>query len=115
MFKLNKKTSFTWPVKAKVIADNGKYSTVSFKAEFKRMSQTEIDDLLTKIRSDDQDMTDRSLCDEVIVSLADIFDEDGNELPYDASLKKQVLDEPGMANVISRTFFEALAGAREKN
>lgn len=115
MFKIASKPTFKWPVKFKVIGDNGKYESVSFTAEFNRLNQTEIQDLLDKLKDESADYNDVKLCREVMVGFEGVQDEDGQTLDYDDTARDMVLDVPGAASNIARTFFEALGGAREKN
>lgn len=115
MFKIASKPTFKWPIKFKVIDDNGRYSTVSFTGEFKRLSQTEVNELLDKLRDEAADFNDVKLCKDILVGFTDVKDEDNNDLTFDETALEMVLDVPGAASNIAKTFFEALSGAREKN
>jgi hypothetical protein len=117
MFKISKKPTFTWPVNAAVVGDKGQYTKVSFTAEFKRVTQAEIDELLERLRAEAEEnkLTDRALADELLVGFTDVADEEGQPLEYSQTNKELLLNVPGIASVVAQTFFKAIGGAREKN
>lgn len=113
MFKLAQSPSYSWSVKIELPVDGGKFEKATFDAEFKRLSQTRINELRTEMEKPGYSEID--LVKEVLLGWSGVVDADGNEVPYSEGARDQLLDIPTVAASIGIAFFESLAGARRKN
>jgi len=113
MFTISTKNTFTWPVSFRVPTDGGGYEKADFDAEFKRLSQTRLEEITDKLTAGM--MTDRQVADEVLVGWKGVQGEDGKLLPFTDDSKARLLDIAGLASTLVLAFTEALRGAREKN
>jgi len=113
MFKLAQSPSYKWSVKIELPVDGGKFEKATFDAEFKRISQSRINELRTDM--DKPGYSEMDLVKEVLVGWSGVVDADGNEVPYSEGNRDQLLDIPTVAVAIGMAFFESLAGAKRKN
>lgn len=113
MFKLAQSSSYKWAVKIELPVDGGKFEKATFDAEFKRLSQTRINEL--RLQMEVPGYTEQDLAKEVLVGWSGVVDADGNEIPYSEGNRDQLLDVPMVAVAIGISFFESLAGAKRKN
>lgn len=114
MFKLAQKNTYTWPIKVQIPVDGGKFEPQTFDAEFKRLPQSEINDLLREIQDG---VTDTRFVEGVLVGWHGVADADGNELPYSEAAKIMLLDIPYLRSAVVAAFFDSFSGgaARRKN
>ena len=65
------------------------------------------------------DITDRisdvSIANEVLIGWEDVKDEEGNDIPFNKSTKKKLLDVPMLASVIVESYFTSLVEEKRKN
>lgn len=113
MFKLAQSTSYKWSVKIELPVDGGKFEKATFDAEFKRISQTRINELRTEMEKPGYSELD--LAKEVLIGWNGVVDSDGNEIPFSEGNRDKLLDIPTVAVAIGMSFFESLAGAKRKN
>lgn len=113
MFKLAQSTSYKWSVKVELPVDGGKFEKATFDAEFKRLSQSRINELRTQMEAPGYTETD--LAKEVLIGWSGVVDGDGNEIPFSEGNRDKLLDVPMVAVAIGMSFFESLAGAKRKN
>ena len=113
-FVISKPATFFWPVKVELAVDNGKYEKQSFDAEFKRLPQSKIEEIVGKIRSEEI-TSDVLLARDLIVGWRGVLDDQGNEVPFSEAMKDQLLDVPTVASSIVSAFFEATTKAKLKN
>lgn len=113
MFKLAQSTSYKWSVKVELPVDGGKFEKATFDAEFKRLSQSRINELRTQMEA--PRYTETELAKEVLIGWSGVVDGDGNEIPFSEGNRDKLLDVPMVAVAIGMSFFESLAGAKRKN
>lgn len=113
MFTISNKNTFTWPVSFRVPVDGGGYESAGFDAEFKRLSQTRLEEITEKLTLGQ--MTDRQVAEEVLVGWKGVQTADDKPLPYTEDSKARLLDIAGLASTLVLAYTEALRGAREKN
>lgn len=91
----------------------------TFDAQFKRLPQTRINEIQDQVRAKQSDptveITDQSVADEVLVGWANVLDEDGEEVPFTAKAKDELLDIPAVASGIVVAYFESVTGNKAKN
>jgi hypothetical protein len=83
-----------------------------FDVEFKRLSQSEIDSMLSRIR--EGELSDAEFCHEVMVGWKGVADESG-ELVFSVSNLNALLDVFPVARAIVETYFGGITGAKQKN
>ena len=113
MFKLSQSQSYLWPVSVELPADGGKVEKSTFDAEFKRLSQSRIAEIMELAKK--EELSDRALCVEILVGWKGVLDESGEPLPFSESSRDQLLDIQLVSTSILKAFFESLQGAKRKN
>jgi hypothetical protein len=124
-FVLKQSATYSWPVPFKVPTDGGKYEKQTFDAEFKRLPQSRINEIQTEVqarlratefgRPFEGDVSDISIADEVLAGWAGVVDDEGEEVPFSATSKAQLLNIPGLAGSIIQSYFESIQGKKTKN
>lgn len=124
-FVLKQSTTYSWPVPFKVPTDGGKYEKQTFDAEFKRLPQSRINEIQAEVQERlraaqkgeafETDISDISIADEVLLGWAGVVDDEGEEVPFSATSKAQLLNVPGLAGSIIEAYFESVAGKKVKN
>lgn len=110
MFKISQAGTYTWPVTVKVPANNGTYATHKFTAEFKRLKQSELEDM------EKRGITDRQYAAEVMAGWGDdVLDVENNPVPFNSETLAQFLDEPVIAGAIVLAHRASITGALLKN
>ena len=105
--------------------DGGKYEKQSFDAEFKRLPQSRINEIQSEVQarlkaaekgeSSEGEISDISIADEVLAGWEGIVDDEGDEIPYSATSKAQLLNVPMMAGAIIESYFDSVVGKKTKN
>jgi hypothetical protein len=124
-FVLKQSATYSWPVPFKVPTDGGKYEKQTFDAEFKRLPQSRINEIQTEVQARirsaekgeafESDISDISIADEVLAGWTGVVDDEGEEVPFSATSKAQLLNIPGLAGSIIEAYFESVAGKKLKN
>lgn len=109
MFKVSVSASYFAPV-AIELPGGGK---AAFDAQFKRLTQAEMDKLVERINTGDLD--DARLVDEVFVGWVGVADEDGEALDFSETNKQRLLDIVPVRACVIKAFFESFAKAKAKN
>lgn len=111
-FIMKKGSNYFWPVKHKSASSEstGKQDTQTFDAEFKRLANSRLKELLR-----DDKVTDEAFCAEVLIGWRGIQNADKLEVPFSESAREELLEEPGMAKAISIAYLESVAGEKAKN
>jgi hypothetical protein len=124
-FVLKQSATYSWPVPFKVPTDGGKYEKQTFDAEFKRLPQSRINEIQAEVqarlratefgRPFEGEVSDISIADEVLAGWAGVVDDEGEEVPFSATSKAQLLNIPGLAGSIIQSYFESIQGKKTKN
>lgn len=109
MFKIEKKSTFKWPVTVNVPKDGGGFSSFEFSAEFKLFDQSKMDLLLERFRNDDQDIIK-----EMLVGWTGVQDSDGKELVFSVENRDTLTDIPYVRSALLKGYFEAASGNKVK-
>ena len=109
MFKIEKKTTFTWPVPVNVPKDGGGFATYEFTAEYKLHEQSKMDMLLERFRNDDQD-----LLKDLLVGWKGVQDSNGDDFPYSEANRDQLLEITYVRSAVMKCYFEAASGNKVK-
>lgn len=112
MFKIVQTQTYTWPVSVEFPTDKGRVEKAQFDIEFKRLSQSRLNEIRDAIEKGAT--TDADLAREVIMGWDGITDESG-PVPYSESAREQLLDVPLVASAIVVALFNSIAGAKRKN
>jgi hypothetical protein len=112
MFKLSQSDTYNWPVTVEVPADGGRTEKSTFDAEFKRLTQSRIEEIRKLIER--EEIRDVDLVREVMVGWSSVVDQNG-EVPFSAQALDQLLEVPMVAGSIVLALFASLSGAKRKN
>lgn len=119
-FKLSVSPTYTWPVKLVLPEDGGHRSVHTFDAQFRRLSQSRIDEIRALVRDMergriDDDYSDQDAAREVLAGWDGITDDNDKAIPFSESALKTVLEIPTVAGQIVKAWFESLQEAKRKN
>lgn len=110
-FVVAKPKDFRWTVKVPVPVANG-YVYASFTGVFKHLEEDE----LNKLVGPESTLTDRQVCEAVLLAVEDVAGEDGNPLASSPELRDQVLGVQRAPRATVTTYIAAMRGmAAEKN
>lgn len=112
MFKLVQPTSYTWPVTVELPTDGGRVEKATFDAEFKRLTQSRLEEIRAQIERNE--IRDIDLVREVLIGWSGVTDGE-NPIPYSESARDQLLDIPMVAASIVISLFQSISGAKRKN
>jgi hypothetical protein len=113
MFKLDSTDTYTYPVTIEVVADGGRFSKSSFDATFKRLSRTQVAEMMRQIR--DGEMTDHGVAAAVLVGWKGVLDTSGAEIPFSEGARDQVLDVHPVCPAVIQAWADSLKGGKAKN
>lgn len=113
MFVILQKSSYTWPVTVEFPVDGGKTDRQTFDAEFKRMTQTRINEIREKIERNET--SDTELAREVLTGWDGVNDGNGDAVPFTERSRDQLLDVPLVASAVVLAWLGSLTGAKRKN
>jgi hypothetical protein len=109
-FVFKKGVTYSWPVKIQLPKDGGEFEEQSFEAVFKRIKQSEINDLLAG-----EGATDRKFCEAVMAGWNGILDESHNAIAFTSESLGEFLDVPGVTKAIVVAFLESVVGIKKGN
>lgn len=122
---LKRNPTFTWPISYRERTDGGRYRQHNFTAEFRRLPQSELEEIqlsYQRLKSDVSrdvpvdSIPTREICNRIWVGWSDIFEEDGTtQIPYSQELKIELMEVEGLADVLVETYIESAAKAKAKN
>jgi hypothetical protein len=122
---LKRNPTFTWPISYRERTDGGRYRQHNFTAEYKRLPQSELEEIqlsYQRLKSDVSrdvpvdSIPTREICNRIWVGWSDIFEEDGTtQIPYSEELKRELMEIEGLADVLVETYIESAAKAKAKN
>ena len=121
-FVLSQSDSYTWPVTLVIPVDGGRREKHSFDAEFKRLSQTRINEIVRQakessgeIAKDPAMLEDQTACAEILIGWSNVVDDKGDDVPFSIKALDQLLELPTIAAQIIRAWSESLEVAKRKN
>lgn len=112
MFKITTSPTYTWPVSVEFPVDGGKTEKATFDAEFRRLTQSRVEEIRSAVERGE--MKDTDLAREALVGWTGVVDTDG-PVPYSESARDQLLEIPMVATAIVVALLNSLSGARRKN
>ncbi len=112
-FVLSQSTSYLWPVTVQFPVDHGRFEKQTFDAEFKRLPQSRIDQVIE--RSDNVSVNDTDFAREVLLGWVGVQDDKKQDIPFSVEAANRLLELPLVAGAIVQAFFASLTGAKTKN
>ena len=110
MFVIKQTATYSWPVKFEVPGDAGKFETQTFDAVFKRMPQSQMDEMI----AGSEGAKDSDIARQILVGWSGITDGE-TDVPFSESMRDKLLDVPGVGTAIVAAFLSSLQGAKRKN
>jgi len=127
-FILDSASTYSWPVEFDVPANAGRRVRQSFDAEFRRIDQDEVEQIVAGVRrrealqEDGQELPDElecfdpvSVAGDLLVGWSGIKDANGDEVPFTDATVTRVLKTPTVAAMVVRAWAESIAGSKRKN
>ena len=112
MFKLSLSESYLWPVVIEVPESGGRFVKFTFDAEFKRVSQTRISEIIEQHGKGELQYPE--LIKEVLVGWKGISD-GSDEMPFSHGNLEKLLNIVGASSAIADSFIKSLSGSKTKN
>ncbi len=112
MFKLDQSQSYSWPVAVEFPISGGKFEKQTFDAEFKRLPQSRMKEVLS---TETETIPDLEFSKEVLLGWKGIQAADGSEIPFSESARDQLLDVPLVARAVVMAFLNSATGGKIKN
>lgn len=120
-FVLKQSASYTWPVPLLIPVDGGRREKHSFDAEFKRLPQSRINEIIKLARAlelgraEDETLDDKTAAREVLIGWSGITNDDGKDIPFSESALDQLLEIPTVAGQIIKAWFGSMDVAKRGN
>lgn len=120
-FVLSKSATYTWPVRISLATDGGKQTVETFDAEFRRLPQSRINEIVRQARAaergrdGDEQIEDQDAAREIIAGWDGVTADDGKEIPFSEAALAQLLEIPTVAGQIVKAWFESLKEGKRKN
>ncbi len=120
-FVLKQSSTYTWPVPLLISVDGGKKQKFSFDAEFKRLPQSRINQIIKLARAiqygreDEDSMDDQDVVKEILVGWSGVFDDDGNEIAFSESALSQLIEIQTVPGQIIKAWFDSMETVKQKN
>ena len=120
-FVLKQTASYTWPVPLLIPVDGGRREKHSFDAEFKRLPQSRINEIIKLARAlevgrgDDETLDDKTAAKEILIGWSGITDDNAKDVPFSESALDQLLEIPTVAGQIIKAWFNSMDVAKRGN
>jgi hypothetical protein len=120
-FVLKQTASYTWPVPLLIPVDGGRREKHSFDAEFKRLPQSRINEIIKLARAleigrgDDETLDDKTAAKEILIGWSGITDDNAKDIPFSEAALDQLLEIPTIAGQIIRAWFNSMEVAKKGN
>ena len=125
MFILKKEATFTHPIVFYTPSDGGTQKEETFDAVFKIIPQSRINEIGIQAQKKQKELdegifdgvkiSDYMIADEILVGWDGVTDSEKNPIPFTKATKKQLLDIPGLANLLVTKYFEEVSKQKVKN
>ena len=109
---LKQTDSYVWPVTVELPVDGGRFEKHSFDAEFKRLSQSRIEEIMEDVVKGDA--KDREVAAEILIGWRGVSDDSG-DIPFSEKARDDLLNIPLVSASTIKAWMESLAGAKRKN
>ena len=121
-FVLKQKATYMWPVPLVIPTDGGRKEKHTFDAEFRRLPQTRINEIIKLARAmergragDDEELDDKAAAKEIICGWSGVTDDKGEEIPFSDSKLADMLEIPTVGAQIIRAWFNSMELAKKGN
>jgi hypothetical protein len=121
-FVLSKSATYTWPVRISLATDGGSKTVETLDVEFRRLSQSRINEIVREARAaergrgdDDEQLEDQDAAREIIAGWAGVTDDAGKPVAFSEAALGQLLEIPTVAGQIVKAWFESLKEGKRKN
>lgn len=111
--RAGKKESYPFEVAVEMIDDHGKRVECPYKAIFKRLSNTEVMELMTAIQRGE--ITDQEVCRKVLDGWEQVLEDDGSPMSFNEDSLKDLLEQQGFARDTTLAWMRSVGKGRVKN
>lgn len=111
-FVVKQSDAYFWPVQVEIPTDGGRFEKHTFDAEFKRLPQSRIEEIMQGVVS--STVTDRDVVTEVMVGWKGVTD-GSDEMVWSEKNRDLLLEIPLVGASIIKSWMESLSGGRKKN
>ena len=112
MFVINNTGTYKWGVTVNIPTDGGIFQPQTFTAIFKRVTVTELKDLIEKEKSNDNELAKT-----ILVGWEDVVNAEGQNIPFSEEALQLLLETPTVPAAICISFMDSISGdaAKRKN
>jgi hypothetical protein len=111
-FVVKQSDSYFWPVQVELPADGGRFEKHTFDAEFKRIAQSRIEEIMQGVVA--SSINDHDVVVEVLRGWKGVTD-GTDELVWSEKNRDLLMEIPLVSASIIKAWMESLAGGRKKN
>lgn len=111
-FVIKQSDSYFWPVQVELPTNGGRYEKHTFDAEFKRIPQSRIEEIMQGVVA--SAINDHDVVVEVLCGWKGVTD-GSDELPWSQANRDLLTEIPLVSASIIKAWMESLAGGRKKN
>lgn len=112
MFVISQSNTYKWPITVEFPIDGGNFEKQTFDAEFRRMTQSQIETWLKKIA--DGEAKDADFAAHILVGWKGITD-GAEEVPFSETNRDRLFDIPLVTAALIKAYVSSVAGAKAKN
>lgn len=112
MFVISQSNTYTWPISIEFPIDGGKFEKQTFDAEFRRLTQSQIESWLKRIN--EGEATDRDFATNILVGWKGITD-GSQDVPFSETNRDTLFDIPLVTAALIKAYVSSVAGAKAKN
>lgn len=121
-FVLKQSATYKWPVQIVLPVDGGRREKFTFDAEFRRLPQARINEMIRTARlmergklDPEDEMADQDGAREIMAGWDGVVDDNAKPIPFSEAALGQLLEIPTVAGQIIRAWFESIEVAKRKN
>jgi hypothetical protein len=104
--KIDQGSAYFYPVAVEMIGDDGKFSKMTFEAEFKRLPRPQVESMMKRMAAGD--LSDYEVCCEVLVGWKAVLDESDEPIKYSDEMRDRVLNTHPVCPSVVRAWGESL-------
>lgn len=116
-FKLDLSPSYRWPVSFTITGEDGAPTPCVLELDFKRLKQSELEELIKQLTSDDSRgrLADRDFCLAHVLGWHGVKDNEDKDLAFSIEGLLTLLEIVGVQGAIVRAYFDSVKVGQEKN
>jgi hypothetical protein len=118
---LKQSSSYSHAITLQLIGYDGRKERHAFKAEYKRLPQSRIDEIIKlakaieRGKAEDEELSDKDVVREIFVGWSEVLDDKGKEVPFSASALEELMELATVPGQIINNWFKSMEVAKKGN